>query len=217
MRTVFASLLLMVGLAAFATPSTLITIPSTDIQAAGTWHLGMDTFVYTTGSAAANFADFGLTYGVTPRIELGFDLVSPQNNPVWLNGKVLFVKPDQFPVAVAAGVYNAGFTDAVNQQVAYVIGSGTVPGLPARITGGLWQGNDKALGSDDSGIMLGLDKTVNKWWFGADYMSGNSALGSTNVGVGYALTDKIGVIVGYDKFNASGAADAVNFQLDVNF
>jgi hypothetical protein len=217
MRTLFATLLLVIGLAAFATPSTLITIPSTDIQAAGTWHLGMDTFVYTNGSTAVNFADLGLTYGVTPRIELGIDLVSPQNNPLWLNGKIQLVTPDQFPVAVAAGIYNYSTTDAVNQEVMYVVGSGTIPGLPARITGGLWQGNDVAIGADDSGFMLGVDKTIDKWWFGADYISGDSLLGSLNVGVGYALTDKIGIIVGYDKFNASGAADAVNFQLDVNF
>ncbi|HOF88165.1 MAG TPA: hypothetical protein PLZ36_08705 [Armatimonadota bacterium] len=220
MRTLVATLLLAAGLAAFATPSTLVTIPSTDMQAAGTWRLGADTVVPMTASESVPFFDLGLTYGASPRVEVGVDFISPADTPLWLNAKVLVLTPARSPVPVAVGVYNFGTNEAENQRVLYAVGSYVLPvadGL--RLTAGAWQANDKAaaIGTEDTGIMLGLDTTIGKWWLGADYVSGDSALGSVNVGVGYALTDSIGVILGYDHYNASGATDAVNFQLDVNF
>jgi hypothetical protein len=217
MRIVVATILLTVTwLLALATPSTLITIPSTDIQAAKTWHLGMDTFVPMDGATSVPFADFGLTYGITPRLEAGIDVISPASNPLWLNAKFLVLTPDQSPVPVAVGVFNYGTNEPENQQVFYAVGSHAFP--VARLTAGLWQASDSAtaIGSEDSGIMLGLDRTIGPWWFGADYMSGKSALGSINVGVGYALTERIGFIIGYDNYNAGSLKDAVNFQLDVN-
>lgn len=220
MRILVATLLLATGLAVFATPSTLVTIPSTDIQAAGTWHLGMDTLVPMSASESVPFADLGLTYGVHPRVEIGVDLISPADNPLWLNAKVLVLTPDQSPVPVAVGVYNYGTNEPENQQVLYAVGSYVLPVADGvRLTAGGWQANDTAtsIGAEDTGLMLGLDKTIGPWWLGADYLSGDSALGSVNVGVGYALTDSIGIIMGYDYYNASGATDAVNFQLDVNF
>ncbi len=217
MRTIVATFLLLVAcLVALATPSTLVTIPSTDIQPTKIWHLGMDTIMPLTGSESVPFADFGLTYGLTPRLEAGIDLVSPADNPLWLNAKFLVLTPAQSPVPVAVGVYNFGTNDLENQQVLYAVGSYAF--APARLTAGLWQANDSAavIGSEDSGIMLGLDKTLGAWWLGADYMSGKSGLGSINVGVGYALSDKVGFIIGYDNYNAGSLKDAVNFQLDVN-
>ncbi|OPZ81544.1 MAG: hypothetical protein BWY76_03000 [bacterium ADurb.Bin429] len=133
---------------------------------------------------------------------------------------MLALTPEQSPVPIAVGVYNYSTNEPENQQVMYVVGSYALPIVDSvRFTAGAWQANDKAtsIGTEDTGIMLGLDKTVGKWWMGADYMSGDSALGSVNVGVGYALTDSIGVILGYNHYNASGATDAVNFQLDVNY
>jgi hypothetical protein len=213
MRTLVASLLLAVSMPLWATPSTLVTIPSTDIQAAGTWHLGADTIAYLNGSTTAPFFDLGLTYGAMPRVEVGVDMISPTENPIWLNGKVLLLSPDQSPVALAAGIYNAATSGGTKQNVAYVIGSGTVGGVRVHLGG--FQANDDVFGADDTGFMVGLDKTIDKWWLGADYLSGKNPLGSWNLGVGYALTDKIGVIVGYDHYNV-GAPHSVNFQLDIN-
>lgn len=68
---------------AMATPSTQIWIPSTDIQAFKTGHLGIDYYARSTGNAAGqrlHVYDFGLTAGVLPfeklQMEAGFDLIT---------------------------------------------------------------------------------------------------------------------------------------------
>jgi hypothetical protein len=74
----------MVSLSALATPSTLITIPSTDIQPVGIWHFGVDNTLYTGGDTApAPFVDVGLTYGITRRVEAGIDLITGTDSPLW--------------------------------------------------------------------------------------------------------------------------------------
>lgn len=238
MRTIItAASLLLASIPLFATPSTLVTIPSTDIQAKGTWHLGVDSFVYNGGdSAPTPLIDAGVTYGVLPRVEVGADLINGTDSPLWGNAKVQLLTPDQSPVVVAAGIYNAGSSDALNQSVTYAVASTTFAGsregdtpegktcfkgMPAvldgtRLTAGVYKGREEALGDDDSGLMVGLDRCVGKYWLGADYFSGNSGLGSWNVGVGYAITDKVGVILGYDNYNATGVPDSWNFQFDWN-
>lgn len=213
MRTIVAALFLLASIPLFATPSTLVTIPSTDIQPKGVWHLGADSVVPTDGSPA--FVDVGLTYGVTERFEVGIDYISGTTSPVWGNAKFLLIPADQSPVAVAAGIYNTGTSNLVNQQIAYAVGSTSLAGI--RLTFGGYTGNDDALGGDDTGYLLGLDRTQGKWWLGADYASGENAIGSWNLGVGYALTDKVGFIVGYDNFNSDALPDAFNIQFDVNF
>jgi hypothetical protein len=51
--------------AALATPSTQIWIPSTDIQAYKTLHLGIDNYIRTSKDGGfPNFYDIGLTAGV---------------------------------------------------------------------------------------------------------------------------------------------------------
>lgn len=216
MRTMaVATLLLLAGLSALATPSTLITIPSTDIQPTGVWHLGVDSLVYTGGNEApASFVDLGLTYGLTPRIEVGVDFVSGFDNPLWLNAKVQLLSPEQAPVAMAAGIYNYSTADASNQEVKYVIASRAFDQFRVHLGG--FAANDELFGDDDTGILGGVEYTAAApWWFAVDYFSGENPLGSLNLGVGYALTDKIGVILGYDIYNDDVTPDSVNFQLDV--
>lgn len=221
MRTIIATLLFLLSVPLLATPSTLVQIPSTDIQPQGVWHLGVDSYAFTNGSSPDYqhaFIDTGLTYGVTPRLELGIDMVTGQRNPLWLNGKYLIVSPQQSPVALAIGVFNAATDTATNQSVSYLVGSGCIEGT--RLTAGGYIGNNSVLGEHQSdGIMVGLDRTLGKWWLGLDYFSGKNAIGSVNAGVGYSFTDKISAIVGYDHFNnvdINGTANALNFQLDVN-
>ncbi|MHB9133187.1 MAG: hypothetical protein ACYDBB_19125 [Armatimonadota bacterium] len=227
MRTIIATLLFLVSVPLFATPSTLIWIPSTDIQPQGVWHVGSDMYVYDNNGDTAPFIDAGLTYGVTPRIELGVDYAGSfanpgsgdTSNPAWFNGKVLLVAPtEQTPFALAAGVYNAGFDSDNNMGVIYGIGSYTYSGT--RFSLGAYTGKKSVLapagsGLDDSGILAGIDRTVGKWWFGADYQSGKNALGAWNVGVGYAVDAKTSFIVGYDHYNV-GAPHSFTLQVDMN-
>jgi hypothetical protein len=218
MRTLVTALLLLAGVPLLATPATLVYIPSTDVQAAGTWHLGADSYLFTDSQETAKaFVDWGLTYGVVPRVEVGIDLASGTESPVWLNGKVQFLSPEKSPVALAAGVCNYSTVDRANQRMVYVVASATVSGT--RLTFGGYTGNEKVLVPDHAGLLLGVDRTVGKWWLGADYQGGQNALGSWNVGVAYALTDRISFIVGYDRYHdpaAVGAKGSLNFQLDVN-
>lgn len=216
MRYIVTVLLLLAGSQLLATPSTLLTIPSTDIQPKGVWHLGADSVIFGGGAEAApaSFVDVGLTYGMTSRLEVGIDLVSGQDNPLWGNAKYQLLAPESSPLALAVGVYNAASSRTTNQQIAYVVGSTTVSDV--RFTLGGYAGRKEALAGDDTGILAGIDLTRGKWWYGADYAGGKNAIGSWNVGIGYALTEKIGVIVGYDNYHTPDASDGYNIQFDVN-
>lgn len=214
MRLFWSIVLCLTALSAWSTPSTLVYIPSTDIQPRGVWHLGMDSYAYTAGDDASAFVDLGLTYGLTNRVEVGIDVISGADSPVWLNGKVQLLTPAQSPVALAAGIYNHSDSDVTGQNMLYLVGSSTLRGT--RFTYGYYTGNDDVLTPDDSGVLLGIDRTFGRWWLGADYQGGDNAVGAANIGVGYAISETVGLILGYDDYNADGAGSTVNFQLDIN-
>jgi hypothetical protein len=217
MRTILTLCLLLAAVPLLATPSTLVWIPSTDIQPRGVLHLGVDSYVFTAGDdSPAPIVDFSLTYGITPKVEVGIDLFSNTGDPLFFNGKVQLLSPtEKLPLAVAAGIYNAGTAGATNQSLWYAVGSYTCNGT--RLTAGGYTGRNEALGDDHSGLLLGLDKQLNKTiWLGVDYQSGDNPVGALNFGVGYTLSENVSVIVGYDIYNVGGP-DSVNFQLDANF
>ena len=115
-----------VATVASATPSTQIWIPSTDIQAFKTVHLGVDTYLRTSDeSSGVNyppFVDLGVTAGVLPwkefQMEVGIDLqYGGANTSVGLDGHPLYfnfkagIPEDTFfkwQPAVAFGGYNLG-------------------------------------------------------------------------------------------------------------
>src|SRR4051794_12154679 len=86
--------------AAFATPSTQIWIPSTDVQAYKTLHLGIDSYIRTSKQgeegSIPNAYVLGLTGGVLPfeklQLEIGADLIyngtKYDRYPVYLNAKL---------------------------------------------------------------------------------------------------------------------------------
>lgn len=222
MRTIMIMLLLLVAsVALYATSSGLVSIPSTDIQPKGIWHLGVDSFVFPDGDASpASLVDFGITYGLHERVEVGFDVLSGSDTPLYLNAKVL-VTPVGSPVALAAGVFNVGTSNPEDSSIVYAVASTILPESMkgVRLTAGPYLAQKANLGDDNSGFMLGLDKTVGKYWLAVDYISGSNLLGSVNLGLGYTVSDKSGFIVGYNMFNDSDAAgtnDAINFQYDLN-
>jgi len=220
MRTLIVLSLLLACIPLLATPSTLVYIPSTDIQPKGTLHLGADTYMFLDGGNSATLTDIGLTYGVTNWFEVGADAISGvagAKNPVWFNAKMLVLKPTKaLPLTVAVGGYNAAVKSKVsNQGMLYGVASYPLP-LGIRATAGGYTGQKSGLGEENSGYLLGLDKTLGKWWYGADFQSGKNAVGAANVGIGYTIDDKTSVILGYDHYNLNALANSVNFQVDIN-
>ncbi len=129
-----ALLLCALGGAAFATPSTQIWIPSTDIQPYKTFHLNIDSYVRTKSEPDANAGFLGVspgnnlppmylvgpTVGVLPferiQAEVGFDLMwGGANQPAGLDKYPLYghfklgtPEDNTWKPAVAVGMYNIG-------------------------------------------------------------------------------------------------------------
>ena len=199
------------GIPAHATPSTLVWIPSTDIQPAGTTHLGYDAYSPDSGDT---LTDLGLTFG-TGKVEYGVDYLSITGieDPVRLNAKLLLADETASSPRLAVGAMDFG-GDAASNMV-YLVGSKTFPA--ARCTFGVCTGKENALGDDNTMLLVGLDKQISpKWWAGVDYQSGRSGFGALNAGVAYCFTPNANLIAGYDWYNDSSLADTLTLQLDVN-
>ena len=114
---------------ALATPSTQIWIPSTDIQAYKTFHLGIDNYFRSSGVSKAgmptrdwNVMDIGPTVGILPfeklQAEVGFDYYAIANDPNDnhpFSGHFKLGTPEdslfKYSPAIAAGMYNVGPTN----------------------------------------------------------------------------------------------------------
>src|ERR1035437_4118908 len=115
--------------AAMATPSTQIWIPSTDVQAYKTFHLGIDNYFRASGVAKsppsatatrdANVMDIGPVAGISPfekvQAEIGFDYLvnanDPNDNHPWSGNFKIGTPEDsifKFSPAFAVGMYNIG-------------------------------------------------------------------------------------------------------------
>jgi hypothetical protein len=158
---------------AMATPSTQIWIPSTDVQAYKTFHLGIDSYIRTSkrpdGGRDANAYDIGPVVGFLPfeklQGELGFDFLStgtdPNDNHPW-SGNIKLGTPEdslfKYSPAIAVGGYNLapalgkdvapGAT--AGQNIIYALAAKTVPAFGAipslgRVSAGYYRGSEKAL------------------------------------------------------------------------
>ncbi|MCE5216453.1 hypothetical protein LLH03_05390 [bacterium] len=204
---------------AHATPSTLIWIPSTDIQADGTWHLGIDNY-FTKTDGYRSPTDVGLTYGLLGgKAEVGVDYLGGSDDPLYFNAKCLLVPESEKAPAVAVGVYNLGTESGVTDcNMLYVLGAKTLG--PARVTLGYCKGKEATLGRDSDMLLAGVDGYLTsdrKWWGAIDYQSGDNAFGALSFGASYAVTDKVSLLFGYDLYNDSALDDTITTQLDINF
>ncbi|MBI4652544.1 hypothetical protein HY745_14970 [Candidatus Desantisbacteria bacterium] len=211
----------------FATPSTQIWNPSTDIQAEKTWHLGIDNYFSVQDNKDNPVAfptDLGLTYGLIKNLEIGIDLFYPSENPLYLNAKYGIPEKDQIP-AFAVGVFNVGTEkDVTDYNIAYGVLSKTISTI-GRLSVGGYIGNDKLLVDEkgekaNTGLIATWDKTLNdKVWASIDYASGNSFYGSLTPGFSYTFAPNTSIIFGYtiynnDKLNVN---NTFTTQLDINF
>jgi hypothetical protein len=216
---------------ASATPSTQIWIPSTDVQAYKTVHLGFDTYIRASsnedGSRTAPVVVIGPTVGVLPfqkiQAEVGFDVISAGGDldkyPLYFHGKLGTPEDSLFKLspAVAVGMYNIGTKSgdarngelATNQDIAYALVARTIPVI-GRLSAGYFAGNKKVLldengRSDEKGVLLSWDRTMteisDKLWVAVDYQGSDSALGALSFGASWAFAKNVSVILGYDIYN----------------
>jgi hypothetical protein len=229
-----AALFVVCAAPAASTPSTIIWISSTDIQGYGIWHLGIDNYFSAfkkgLGNGGAAFpTDIGLTVGVFSSsiigIEAGVDYLEPSDSPWLLYAKI--GTPEgalwSWSPAFAVGVMNVGFLENVtNANIVYGAVAKNIGNL-GRVTVGYFSGNPNILmyGTEqhNTGVMASWDRTMKEisdnLWLAVDYQDGKSAWGAMSVGAGWAFTENITLIVGYDFFN-NDAPSTLTTQLDIN-
>jgi hypothetical protein len=229
---VFASICLMLSMPAFATPSTQIWNPSTDIQAFGTAHLGIDNYFTTAWPKDGGYAyptDVNLTYGALPGVEVGIDSFMPSSAQLEFNAKYGVAENGNIP-AYAIGAQNFGFNvDADKKSSDWNIWYAVVAKsfMLGRLTGGYYTGNDHVLLNNDgekanTGFIATWDKSItDKIWLCLDYASGYSAYGSFFYGGSYSFSSNTSVIFGYGTFNrhantGDGYDPVLTTQLDIN-
>lgn len=211
----------------YATPSTQIWNPSTDIQGLKTWHLGIDDYFSVSENETKPYqfaTDVNLTYGLLKNFEVGVDIFEPSSNPFQFNAKYGLPENGKRP-ALAVGGMNLGTkADVTNYNILYAVAAKTFKPLP-RISLGVYMGNDKLLVDEfgekaNTGLILSLDKAISdKVWASIDYASGKSWYGQTSFGASYLFAPNTSIIFGYviynnDKVNIN---NQVTTQLDINF
>ncbi len=215
---------------AFATPSTQIWSPSTDIQSYQVWHLGLDHYTRTTnkGAVTNNVYDAGLTVGVLPfekvQMEAGFDYMETGTNspadrsPIYFNAKLGTPENSLAPgsPAFVVGGYNFGTNAGLTtQNISYALVAKTAPKTEAfpslgRFSVGYYRGSRRVLTNEkgqpaNDGMILTWDRTMteisDKLWFAIDYASGKSANGALNIGFAWSFAKNTSVIFAYDLYN----------------
>jgi hypothetical protein len=157
---------------AMATPSTQIWIPSTDVQAFGTFHLGIDNYIRADkrgGLRDPNVYDIGPVAGFLPfeklQGEIGFDFLGnasePNDSHPW-SGNIKIGTPEdslfKYSPAIAVGGYNLGPSLSKSiapgvvsgQNIIYGLVAKTVPAIGSvpslgRLSAGYYRGSERAL------------------------------------------------------------------------
>ena len=231
---------------AMATPSTQIWIPSTDVQAYKSLHLGLDNYTRTSSGGSStrpNVYDLGLTAGVLPfekvQAEVGIDYITYGNaydsHPIYFNAKLATPEESLFTYSpsLALGGYGIGTNwdessaARTDQNIVYGLVAKTLP-VVGRLSAGYYVGNDKVLldkngNRENDGVLLSWDRTMteisDKLWLAVDYQGGKNALGALSFGASWAFAKNVSVIVGYDIYNDKALAGQNTFttQVDINF
>ena len=233
--------------AAMATPSTQIWIPSTDVQAFKSVHLGLDNYLRTSSGGAdtrPNVYDLGVTAGVLPfekvQAEVGVDYLvngisGYDSNPLYFNAKLATPEGALFEAspALAVGGYNIGTNSdkgsafRTDMNIVYGLVAKTLP-VVGRLSAGYYVGNDKVLldkngNKENDGVLLSWDRTMSeisdKLWLAADYQGGDNSMGAFSLGASWAFSKNVSVIFGYDIYNDKAMAGQNPFttQVDINF
>lgn len=197
-----------------ATPSSIIIIPSTDTVGKGTVHMDLDT-LFTVGQGADNSSalSVGATYGLTEDLEVGFDYLSDTGDPLVGNIKYQAYQDEGITVALGGWLLGNAGTSGANQ----VYGLVSLDCDAGRFAVGYASGSRSTFGQDQDQLWVSYDRAIDdRWWVGADYISGDSPIGGLNLGVGYSFAQNGGLIVGYSVYNNNASDDTVTVQVDVD-
>lgn len=242
--TAFIVMLLSVPASVFATATTHIWAPSTDVQAYGVMHITGDMYLPTGRDSAGNRPDVvtneGLTVGVLPfekfNIEAGFDhktgLGDLDDYPMYFNAKGAVpegVFGEFFP-ALAVGAYDIGTKkDRTDYNIIYGKAAKTFKVGDfslGRVSAGYFNGNDKLLldedgEKDNDGFFGAWERTMpeisDKLWLCVEYQGTRSSYGSWNFGGSWKFSDNVSMLVGFERYNNRNYADTVTIQFDVDF
>jgi hypothetical protein len=213
------SLVVTAATASWATPSSIIFIPSTDVQAPDTNHLGFDGYFTFDNPDAAAVTDLGYTRGFKGRFELGVDHIGSSEDPFLGNAKWQAIAPrGNTGLALALGAYNWGGSDnPLAGNLLYAIASKIFP-QAGRFSIGFQHGQESRVGDDNDMLLLAWEKQLSpKWWAAVDFASGDSAFGAISPGVAYTFAPNTSVIFGYDFYNSGDLKDTITVQVDINF
>lgn len=229
----------------YATPSTTYWTPCViDIQPFKVGHVTYDSY-FTVGKKGSHKGDLptdiGLTYGILPfeklQMEIGFDLLEPQDDPLYFNAKIGSPENALFKnsPALEAGIFNVGAKKNVTDYniVDFITGK-TLPFNLGRLHLGGYTGNGKTLKSASgkkvpNGYMVAYDYgffpvkdekgEFNKFVFAADYASGKNAIGGGGLGMYVYFTRNIDLLTGPVWFNDHALNGGMKWtmQLDINF
>ena len=173
---------------AMATPSTQIWIPSTDVQAYKTFHLGIDNYFRAAkgsdGTRQPNTYDIGPVVGFLPfeklQGEIGFDYLANattvNDNHPW-SGNIKLATPEDslftYSPAIAIGGYNFGPSLSKDNAPGATSGQNIIYGLVARtlpvvgrVSAGYYRGAERALvsgpelNSANDGVLLSWDRSM---------------------------------------------------------
>ena len=106
--------------------------------------------------------------------------------------------------AIAFGAYNFGLKkNLTNYNIIYGVIAKTIPVI-GRLSVGYYTGNDKILVDENlkkanNGVLLSWDRTMteisDKLWLAVDYQGGKNYLGALNLGVSWAFSKNVSVIL----------------------
>lgn len=214
-----------------ATPTTNIWNPSTDIQAKGVAHLGIDdyfSFNKAVKHASLSSPDIGVTYGLGHGFEVGADVWTASKFPVAFNVK-WGLEEQKIRPAFAVGLMNIGLNNGktaspgtlgMNGLMGYALAAKTFEPY-GRVTLGGYGGKKHYLGRRNAGAIAAWDRSFGKkWWFSVDYAQGANANGALGVGGSYKMASNVSLIVAYMKYNSKdfyGNTDGLTTQLDIDF
>ncbi|MDD4879599.1 MAG: hypothetical protein PHR22_04000 [Candidatus Omnitrophica bacterium] len=229
----------------FATATTHIWAPSTDVQPYGVIHITpADVYIPVGKDSSENrvptITNSGLTVGVLPferfNIEAGFDYKTGygdlDNYPMYFNAKGGIPEGafgEWFP-ALAVGAYDIGTkTDKTNFNLIYGKAAKTfkIKDLDlGRFSVGYFNGNGKLLrgpngGKDNADVFGAWERTMSeisdKLWLCVEYQGTKSSYGCWNFGGSWKFSDNISLLVGFDHYNNRNFADTVTIQVDIDF
>jgi hypothetical protein len=227
----------------FATATTHIWAPSTDVQPYKKWHLTSDYYVPTesnsTGVRPDTITNFGLTVGVLPfeklNAEVGFDHKSGYGDlddyPWYFNAKAGIPENayGKFFPALAVGIYDMGTkenktaSNIVYAKAAKTFSAGSLS--LGRVSFGGFEGDGDILAhgakKDNKGILFAWERPMpeisDKLWVCVEYQGSRSSYGAWNAGFSWKFADNVAGLFGYNFYNDRDLADTYTVQIDIDF